>query len=185
MGITKADPPNSNRLPREIDNESLQEDFSEATNADAKPPAHNGNAPDTNPNAKGAASRASDANVLEEGKGKVVSMEVDANGVKEVEKKKKKKEAPGGSVSIFKLFAFADPLDYLLMFVGTVGAAVHGLALPIAFLFFGKLLNGFGANVANPDKTSSVVGQVGSTSCSSSSRSYVSCKIHVQALVHA
>lgn len=66
----------------------------------------------------------------------------------------------GGSVSMYKLFGFADPFDYFLIFVGTVGAAAHGCALPVFFLFFGKLLDGFGANANNPGKTADVVGKV-------------------------
>jgi hypothetical protein len=63
-------------------------------------------------------------------------------------------------VSIFKLFAFADPLDYFLIFLGTLGAAVHGCALPVFFLFFGKLLNGFGSFASQPDKMANIVGTV-------------------------
>ncbi|KAG0587384.1 hypothetical protein KC19_2G160800 [Ceratodon purpureus] len=63
------------------------------------------------------------------------------------------------AVSIFRLFAFADPLDYLLMFIGSVGAACHGCALPVYILFFGKMLDGFGTNANNPDKTADTVGQ--------------------------
>lgn len=80
----------------------------------------------------------------------------------ETKEEKSEKDAPkaGGSVSIFKLFAFADGLDYLLILIGTLGAAAHGAALPVFFLFFGKLLDGFGANVNNPKKTADVVSQV-------------------------
>lgn len=92
----------------------------------------------------------------------LVAKETVGNGglVNEVDKKDEEPVKVGGSVSIFKLFAFADPLDYLLIFVGTIGAATHGAALPVFFLFFGKLLDGFGANVNNPKKTAEVVGQV-------------------------
>lgn len=99
----------------------------------------------------------------EVGDGQVVVEEV---ATEETEKEKKvvakdgeEAKGAGGSVSIFKLFAFADPLDYLLMFVGSIGAATHGAALPVFFLFFGKLLNGFGANVHNPDKVANIVGK--------------------------
>jgi hypothetical protein len=90
-------------------------------------------------------------------------------------KKKNKKEGEeeeggaGGSVSIFKLFAYADSFDYLLLLVGTVGAVVHGAALPVFFVIFSKLLNGFGSNINSPDQTNVVVGKVGNPPSSSSS----------------
>lgn len=86
----------------------------------------------------------------------VSAMEVEGNEGKEA----KKVEEVGGSVSIFKLFAFADPLDYFLIFLGTLGAAVHGCALPVFFLFFGKLLNGFGSYANQPEKMANIVGTV-------------------------
>ncbi|CAM6101081.1 unnamed protein product [Calypogeia fissa] len=63
------------------------------------------------------------------------------------EKEKGKKEkAKEPMVSFFRLFTFADKFDYVLMAGGSIGAIVHGAALPIFFLFFGKLLNGLGEN---------------------------------------
>lgn len=100
--------------------------------------------------------------VAKEVDGKVVVETADGKKAKKDEKDAEKKPV-GGSVSIFKLFAFADTFDWLLIFIGTVGAAAHGCALPVFFLFFGKLLNGFGANVDDPDKTANVVGKVIST----------------------
>ncbi|KAG0586096.1 hypothetical protein KC19_2G063800 [Ceratodon purpureus] len=96
--------------------------------------------------------------VAKEVNGDVVVETVEAKKGKKGEKDGEEKK-PGGSVSIFKLFAFADSFDYLLIFIGTVGAAVHGCALPVFFLFFGKLLDGFGANANDPVKTADVVGQ--------------------------
>jgi hypothetical protein len=89
--------------------------------------------------------------------GKVV-----VENVAEEEEEKKGDDAAsvGGSVSIFRLFSYADGLDYLLMFIGFAGAAVHGCALPVFFLFFGKLLNGFGDNVNNPHKAADTVSKV-------------------------
>ncbi|KAG9454516.1 hypothetical protein H6P81_007420 [Aristolochia fimbriata] len=50
-------------------------------------------------------------------------------------------EANKRVVPFLKLFAFADFYDYVLMFVGSVGACVHGASVPVFFIFFGKLIN--------------------------------------------
>ncbi|BBN07935.1 ATP-binding cassette, subfamily B (MDR/TAP), member 1 [Marchantia polymorpha subsp. ruderalis] len=55
-------------------------------------------------------------------------------------------------VPFYKLFMFADWWDYLLIVLGTIGACVHGVSVPIFFLFFGALIDAFGANYANPQK---------------------------------
>ncbi|XP_002519757.2 ABC transporter B family member 9 [Ricinus communis] len=47
-------------------------------------------------------------------------------------------------VPIYKLFAFADRLDMVLMIVGTVSAIGNGLAQPLMTLLFGQLINSFG-----------------------------------------
>ncbi|XP_062225824.1 ABC transporter B family member 19-like [Phragmites australis] len=53
------------------------------------------------------------------------------------------------SVAFHELFSFADPLDWLLMAAGSAGAVVHGAAMPVFFLLFGELVNGFGKNQHN------------------------------------
>ncbi|CAM6127718.1 unnamed protein product [Calypogeia fissa] len=63
---------------------------------------------------------------------------------------KKKKEA--NSVSYLKLYSFASPFDWLLMFFGTVGACTHGAAVPVFFIYFGKLIDSFGSNVNHPER---------------------------------
>uniref|UniRef100_H2ZR94 Bile salt export pump n=1 Tax=Ciona savignyi TaxID=51511 RepID=H2ZR94_CIOSA len=40
-------------------------------------------------------------------------------------------------------FRYADNLDYLLLFIGTISAAVHGASLPVMFIFFGDMTNTF------------------------------------------
>ncbi|GLU05185.1 hypothetical protein SLE2022_222980 [Rubroshorea leprosula] len=59
------------------------------------------------------------------------------------DKSKKKDER---TVPYYKLFSFADPLDYLLMSVGTIGAAGNGLCMPLLTLIFGDVVNAFGQN---------------------------------------
>lgn len=75
--------------------------------------------------------------------------------------KLQKPDEPHGSVPFYQLFSFADSFDYFLMVVGTFGAVIHGAALPVFFLFFGKLLNGFGANSNNPHYAAHIVAKVG------------------------
>ncbi|XP_078429609.1 ATP binding cassette subfamily B19 [Wolffia australiana] len=55
----------------------------------------------------------------------------------------KKKET---SLPFYRLFSFADRLDWLLMAGGSLGAVIHGAAMPVFFLLFGNLINGFGKN---------------------------------------
>ncbi|KAG0503796.1 hypothetical protein HPP92_003868 [Vanilla planifolia] len=59
-----------------------------------------------------------------------------AEGKVVVEAEKKKLEQ---TVAYYELFSFADRFDLLLMASGSLGAVVHGSAMPIFFLFFGDL----------------------------------------------
>jgi hypothetical protein len=108
-------------------------------------------------NGGSSSSREEEEEEAEEGKGKR-------------RKKKKEKEsskaaaaaaaAPPPSVPYYKLFSFADGYDFLLMFLGATGACVHGVAIPIFFVFFGKLINAFGQYFADPEKMSAEVAKV-------------------------
>jgi ATP-binding cassette subfamily B (MDR/TAP) protein 1 len=60
--------------------------------------------------------------------------------------KKDEKKRPEQSVAFYELFSFADKWDRLLMAAGSLGAVVHGAAMPVFFLLFGELINGFGKN---------------------------------------
>ncbi|MCO5555524.1 hypothetical protein L7F22_009069 [Adiantum nelumboides] len=55
------------------------------------------------------------------------------------------------SVSFYKLFAFANAVDYLFMLLGTAGACVHGASIPVFFIFFGKLIDAFGSHASDSE----------------------------------
>ncbi|KAJ1399718.1 P-loop containing nucleoside triphosphate hydrolase [Sesbania bispinosa] len=58
----------------------------------------------------------------------------------EAEKKKEQ------SLPFYKLFSFADKYDWTLMISGSIGAIIHGSSMPVFFLLFGEMVNGFGKN---------------------------------------
>ncbi|KAG7390659.1 Antigen peptide transporter 2 [Phytophthora pseudosyringae] len=60
----------------------------------------------------------------------------------------KEKAANGQVVSMGELFSYADGIDKLLMFLGTVGALAAGVSQPIQIVLFGDVLNTF--NPADP-----------------------------------
>nr|XP_011463650.1 PREDICTED: ABC transporter B family member 4-like [Fragaria vesca subsp. vesca] len=55
----------------------------------------------------------------------------------------KSKEDGTKTVPLYKLFSFADSMDYLLMFVGTISAIGNGLVTPLLAIVFGDLINSF------------------------------------------
>ncbi|CAK9173411.1 unnamed protein product [Ilex paraguariensis] len=57
-------------------------------------------------------------------------------------------------VPLIKLFSFADAYDYFLMFVGSIGACIHGASVPVFFIFFGKLINVIGLAYLFPAQAS-------------------------------
>lgn len=77
---------------------------------------------------------------------------------KNVEVPKKKEEPP--SVAYYKLYSFADTYDVLLIFLGTAGACMHGVAIPVFFIFFGKLIDAFGTYYNDPETMSIEVSKV-------------------------
>ncbi|KAL5182711.1 ABC transporter B family member 11 [Glycine soja] len=74
-------------------------------------------------------------------------------------KKRDDKDEPAKTVPLYKLFSFADPLDLLLMFVGTVGAIGNGISMPLMTLIFGSLINAFGES-SNTDEVVDEVSKV-------------------------
>ncbi|XP_059643007.1 ABC transporter B family member 19 [Cornus florida] len=64
----------------------------------------------------------------------------------EAEKKKEQ------SLPFHQLFSFADKYDWLLMISGSLGAIVHGSSMPVFFLLFGEMVNGFGKNQSDLKK---------------------------------
>ncbi|RXH89535.1 hypothetical protein DVH24_031892 [Malus domestica] len=75
----------------------------------------------------------------------------EAKTLPEAEKKKEQ------SLPFFQLFSFADKYDWLLMIFGSLGAVVHGSSMPVFFLMFGEMVNGFGENQMNLQKMTAEV----------------------------
>ncbi|CAE6054783.1 unnamed protein product [Arabidopsis arenosa] len=75
--------------------------------------------------------------------------------VKKTEKKDEEHEKTK-TVPFYKLFAFADSFDFLLMILGTLGSIGNGLGFPLMTLLFGDLIDAFGQNQTNTDVTAKV-----------------------------
>ncbi|GFP95243.1 ABC transporter b family member 14 [Phtheirospermum japonicum] len=63
------------------------------------------------------------------------------------------------TVPFFRLFAAADKTDYILMFIGSIGACLQGTALPVFFVLFGRMINSLGSLSSDPRRFSSEVSQ--------------------------
>ncbi|KAL1259210.1 hypothetical protein QQF64_009787 [Cirrhinus molitorella] len=59
------------------------------------------------------------------------------------EKKSKKKKEPVKAIGFFQLFRYATCLEVLLMLIGLVCAAAHGVALPLMCVIFGQMTDSF------------------------------------------
>ena len=66
-----------------------------------------------------------------------VNLEGDGGGLEE---EAEEIEPPPAAVPFSRLFACADAFDWVLMGVGSIAAAAHGLALVLYLHFFGKVL---------------------------------------------
>uniref|UniRef100_A0A9J7WU74 ABC-type xenobiotic transporter n=1 Tax=Cyprinus carpio carpio TaxID=630221 RepID=A0A9J7WU74_CYPCA len=62
------------------------------------------------------------------------------------EKKSKKKKEPVKTVGFFQLFRYATCLEVLLMLIGLLCAAAHGIALPLMCVVFGQMTDSFVLN---------------------------------------
>ncbi|KAL3678872.1 hypothetical protein R1sor_021828 [Riccia sorocarpa] len=63
-------------------------------------------------------------------------------------------------VGFFKLFAFADSFDIVLMIVGTIAGLVAGVSQPFMTFLFGRFVDAFGNNGSNTDKLQDEVNKV-------------------------
>ena len=82
----------------------------------------------------------------------------EAKALPEAEKKKEQ------SLPFYQLFSFADKYDWILMVSGSVGAVIHGSSMPVFFLLFGEMVNGFGKNQTDLSKMTEEVAKVHSCS---------------------
>ena len=78
----------------------------------------------------------------------------ETKAVPEAEKNKEQ------SLPFYQLFTFADKYDYLLMISGSLGAIIHGSSMPVFFLLFGEMVNGFGKNQSDLTKMTHEVAKV-------------------------
>ncbi|KAH7415620.1 hypothetical protein KP509_14G054100 [Ceratopteris richardii] len=97
-------------------------------------------------------------NGLDEGNSSKNALETEPGSVSDQKAAKKdKSNKQANAVGYLQLFSFADKYDYLLIFIGSLGAAAHGVAFPVFFLIFGKLINSFGSNQDSPSKVADKV----------------------------
>lgn len=62
----------------------------------------------------------------------------------EQEQEQEEESSSSYTVPFYKLFAFADSKDVVLMLLGTAGSIANGAALPLMTVLFGNLIDAFG-----------------------------------------
>ncbi|KAK1437203.1 hypothetical protein QVD17_02991 [Tagetes erecta] len=77
------------------------------------------------------------------------TVSVTGDGVEDYKLRKEKGKENTDSVSFYKLFAFADVTDYMLMIIGTISAIGNGVCLPLMSVLLGDIVNSFGQNQSN------------------------------------
>ncbi|KAI7750747.1 hypothetical protein M8C21_013049, partial [Ambrosia artemisiifolia] len=82
------------------------------------------------------------------------------DGVEHSELGKAKEKESTDTVPFYKLFAFADLTDYILMIIGTVSAIGNGICLPLMTVLLGDLINSFGHNQNNTNNVVHVVSKM-------------------------
>ncbi|XP_010507941.1 PREDICTED: ABC transporter B family member 4 [Camelina sativa] len=98
-----------------------------------------------------------DSNIVEEVSETKRESKVEGEAMKTEEKNKEEHDEKTKTVPFYKLFAFADSFDFLLMLLGTLGSIGNGLGFPIMTLLFGDLVDAFGQNQTNTtDKVSKI-----------------------------
>ncbi|XP_021745208.1 ABC transporter B family member 11-like [Chenopodium quinoa] len=75
----------------------------------------------------------------------------DATQWNENESKKGENNETSNKVPFYKLFAFADSTDKVLMTVGSIGAIANGVAMPLMAILVGDLVDAFGQNQNTKD----------------------------------
>ncbi|KAL6186143.1 hypothetical protein ACLB2K_042264 [Fragaria x ananassa] len=61
---------------------------------------------------------------------------------------KSKEDATNNRIPYYKLFSFADIMDYLYMSVGTISAIGNGLCMPLMTVIMGEVINSFGDTIS-------------------------------------
>ncbi|KAG9160808.1 hypothetical protein Leryth_008642 [Lithospermum erythrorhizon] len=79
------------------------------------------------------------------------SMQVDVEEDME-EEGEEEMEPPPAAVPFSRLFAYADRLDWVLMFVGSAAAFAHGTALVVYLHYFGKIIQLLSLHSEHPDQ---------------------------------
>ncbi|XP_061991014.1 ABC transporter B family member 11-like isoform X2 [Rosa rugosa] len=68
----------------------------------------------------------------------------------------KSKEDGTNTVPYYKLFSFADSVDYMLMSTGTISAVGNGLCMPLMTILMGDMINSFGETRNNKEVANAV-----------------------------